>query len=742
MDIIVALMGNYLPYAKSTIIDRALPFIDGLKPSQRKIIYTMSTMGLLNGNKTKSSNIVGQSMKLNPHGDASIYDTMVRLSTGYDGLNAPYIESKGNFGKVYSDDLAYAAPRYTEAKLAHICKEILDGITENAVDMVDNFDNTMKEPSLLPVKFPTILVNGSNGIAVGVSSSIPSFSLNNVCAAVKGILTGKVNNTEELMDILGVPEFTTGGFVHASKEDLIHLGETGKGSFVISGTVTTYTDKIIINEIPYRTKSEDILSAIDAAVKSGELKEVSDAIDETDLNGLRLVVFLKRGANARAVLQKLCRLTPLRATVSFNTQVIINDRCKAVGLLELLNEWINFRVECINRVYKFRRDKASKEEHILCTWEKISNYLKDVANIIAETNADDAVVRDKLMTQFKLDEIQADYLMDLKLRTISRANANKKLKELQDKRNLIADCDKVIGSDNEKYKVILDDMDRIVTTYGRKNKTNRADPIVELPKEKEEEKVDDSIVNVILTKSGFLKRLVSIRDMTNYTLPDGEEEAQRFVARNNQHILVFTYDGMVYKIPVSDIDASRGALKDEVYKMVGLPNSRGIMLVDASGDYSKHFNLVYPNGRGTRIYYSQAKGNRKKYKSLFEASQPGNVWFTFADEFFMVTERNKAAYCTLKLMGMLSNRVAFKVARVNRGDKIKELLPVSDVADINAIDFDKYSKGYTVCINSDPFYEVVKDEADVEATEAVEAGAAEAVAAEAGANNINTEENS
>lgn len=714
MDIKSTLMYNYLPYAKSTIIDRALPFIDGLKPSHRKILYTMYTMGLLSGAKTKSSNIVGQTMKIHPHGDSSIYDTMVRMSTGHDALNAPYVESKGNFGKVYSDDLAYAAPRYTEAKLTPLCKEIFEGINENAVDMVDNFDNTTVEPKLLPVKFPTILVNATNGIAVGVGSSIPSFSLVNVCTAVSDILHGKITNVEQLMDVLGVPEFTTGGYVHASKEDLIKLGETGKGSFVVSGTVNLYSDKIIITEIPYKVKTEQILSAIEVAVKNGDLKEVSDAKDETDLNGMKLVVTLKRGSNPRDVLKKLNRLTPLRSSVSFNTQLIVDNRCKAMGLLELLNEWISFRVECLNRVYTFKRDKASREEHILSTWEKIYDHIKEVVALIADSKDtdNDDIVCQKLMQTYGLDEAQANYLLDLKIRAISKANASKKLNELTSKRKDIADYTTVIESDNEKYKIIVADMDRIIKTYEHKNRTNKADPIIPQPKEEKVEKVDDSTVNVILTKSGFLKRLTSIRDITNYELPEGEEEAARWAVKNNQHILVFTYDGTVYKIAVNDIDAGKGPLKDEVYKLIGLPNSHNIMLIDPAGDYTKHFNLVYPNGRGTRVYYSQASGNRKKYKSLFEECQPGMAWYTFADEFFMITKRKKAAYCDLTTMGMLTRRVAFKVARVNHGDVISELLPVSQIPDMNLIDIDKYYKGYTVCINSDPFYELPAQESE------------------------------
>ncbi len=720
MDLKKVLLGNYLPYAKGTIVGRAIPAIDGLKPAHRRILYTMYTMHLINGDKIKSSNIVGQTMKLHPHGDAAIYETMVRMATGNESLNVPYVESKGNFGKTYSKTLAFAAPRYTEAKLAPICKEVFDGIDEDGVTMMDNFDATAKEPELLPVKFPSILVNPSNGIAVGMSSSIPSFSLVNTCKATIGMLKGEITDAESLMDVLGVPEFTTGGFIHASKEDLVKLGKTGKASFVYSGTVTTYSNRIEILEIPYNTTAEDIIQAIEEHAKAGDLKEVTKVGDEIDLKGFKIVVHLKNKVNSKQVLQKLCRLTPLRKPISFNTRVIIDNRCEEIGLYDLLLRWIDFRVGVITRIYNFRKNKAENEAHILETWEKINGKAKEVANLI--TSFPEQEVKKQLISRYKMDEIQADYLLDVRVRVLTQDNVIKKLNELANKREIIANCNKILGSDNEKYKVIINDLERIIKEYGNKNKTHQADPIVEVEEPVEEVKIDDSIVNVIMTKSGYLKRLSSLRDMTSYTLPEGEEEEKRWTCRNNEHILVFTYDGTVHKILVNDIDASRGGLKDEIYKVVGLPNRKAIMLVDASGDYSKYFNMVYPNGRGTRVYYNRAKGNRKKYKGLYDPCEPGKIWITFADKFFMITAKRKAAYCSLELMGLLSNRVAFKVARVNHGDYIWGLQPIENVPDISAIDLDKYNKDYTVCINDDILWEQPKKDTDEENIETSEEG--------------------
>ena len=702
MDIKKVLISNYLPYAKGVIVGRAIPSIDGLKPSQRRILYTMYKMGLINGGKSKSSNIVGQSMRYHPHGDASLYDTLVRLSTGYDGLNAPYVESKGNFGKVYSDELAYAAPRYTEAKLTQICKEVFEGIDEDAVELIDNFDNTMKEPTLLPVKFPSILVNPSNGIAVGLSSSIPSFSLKNTCNATIGILKGEVDSAEKLMELLGVPEFTTGGHVHSSPELLKKLGETGKATFDMSGSVSIYRDRIVIHEIPYKVKSEQIISAIENNMKAGNLKEVADVIDETDINGFKLVVMLKARANASDVLKKLRVMTPITSKISFNTRVIINNRCEELGIFELLNRWIEFREACIVRIYNHRLGIASKKEHTLEAWEKLKLDIREVAKLIASKT--EAEARKALMEHYKLDNEQADYILDMKIKMFTEDNLAKKLKELSDTRDNIKRYNEILGDEQQVFKIMISELEGIRDKYGNKDNKTQSAPMLEevLPKEeKKEAEPDKTPVRVIITKSGYVRRLSSIRDMANYVLPSGEEEEKSFSTRNCEDLLVFCYDGSVHKIPIDTIDTNSRTLKDEVYKLAGLKDKSGILYIDTSGDYNKHFNLVYSNGRGTRVDYSKFSGKRKVYKSLFEAGEKGTLWITPEDTFFMITAKRKAAYANLELMGMFGSRVAFKVARVSSGDRIVALYPAKFVPDISRIDLNKYSKGYTVKIGDD-----------------------------------------
>lgn len=703
MDINRVLVTNYLPYAKSVIISRAFPGIDGLKPSQRRILYTMYDMGLINGGRTKSSNIVGRTMRLHPHGDSSIYDTLVRMSEGYGALNVPYIDSKGNFGKVYSDDLAYAAPRYTEAKLSKVCKEMFNGIDENAVDFVDNFDSTMLEPSLLPVAFPSILVNYSSGIAVGMSSTIPSFALKNVCEATIGMLKGDIGDVGQLMDTLGVPEFTTGGFVHATREDLIKLGRTGRANFTISGSVAVYSDRIVIYEIPYKTKSEKIMADIEKYAKSGELKEVQDVSDEIDIKGFQLVVMLKRGSNARAVLQKLCRYTDLRTTISFNTQVIINNEPRDLGVFDLLNEWIKFRIDTIRRINTFRLNKAQKYEHILVTWEKIKNEVDTVTKIIA--SYDEEVAKSKLKSQFDLDDTQANYLLDMRIKTIAKNNLSNKLNELDKTREEIKTYKSIVESDIEIKKIMIDELKRISSTYGTNRKTNQAEPIIEEEEVIDSNKVDDTDVTVVLTKKGYIKRLVSINSVLNFSVSDGDAELTRWNTKNNDYLLVFKYDGSVHKLLVNDIDSSRGGLKEQLYKKMNFANIKDIMFVDTAGDYSKHFNLVFPNGRGVMVPYSKASGKRMVYRSLYNECKPGEVWISLSDKFFMITRRLKAAYCDLSFDSVLfGGRCAFKVARIDGIDSIWRLQPADKVPDINAIDLKKYTKQYVVKIGTDKLF--------------------------------------
>lgn len=703
MEISKVLLSNYLPYSKYTIILRAIPGIDGLKPVQRRLLYSMFNLGLgkSEAQRIKSVKVVGEVMsKYHPHGDTSIYEALVNMSTGYEGFNIPYVNGKGSFGKVYSRDLKCSAPRYTEAKLTPICAEFFDGIKEDAVDIVDNFDGTEREPVILPVKFPSILVNSSAGIAVGTSSNIPSFSLNNVCKATQGILKGTIKTPAELAEVLGAPEFTTGGFLHADSKSLEKLCATGRGSFVISGRVEVYSNQIVVTEIPYCTTAEDIMDAIDAHIKDDTLKGVKNVRDEIGLEGLRLVIEIKAGYNSRNVLRDLCRLTPLRSKISFRTRVIVGNRCKELSLLELLDEWIEFREQCIERVYKFRVDRDSEKEYLLSTWEHIKDDIAAVVQMISHNTEE--VAKANLMQTYGLEEAQAEYLLDMKIRSITKDRANKALNELASIRERIANNKKVIADKNERYKIIYNDLDEMMSKYGSENKTVLAPELTEDDNKPASAKISDELTTVIYTKEGYIRRLVSMKDiMGTYVAPNGDEEVLRWNIRNNEYLLVFDRYGIVHKILVDDIDQGRGKLVDKLYEKAGLEKAEDLIYADACGDYTGYFNLVYPNGRGTRVLYSSASGNRKQYKSLYDEVKPGQYWITKENQFFMVTNRLKASYCDITNLGRLSNRTAFKVARLATGDWFTRLVPYKDVPNKSLVNLDKYNKDYTVLIGDD-----------------------------------------
>lgn len=703
MEISKLLLTNYLPYAKSTIIGRAIPSIDGLKPVQRRVLYSMNSMHLgdSNANTTKSVKIIGEVMgKYHPHGDSSIYEALVLMSTGYEGFNTPYIKSKGSFGKKYSRDLQCAASRYTEAKLTPICAEFFDGIKENAVDIIDNFDGTEQEPTLLPVKFPSILVNSSAGVAVGTSSNIPSFSLKNVCLATKGMLDGTITDAATLAPVLGAPEFTTGGFLHADAKSLEKLCATGKGSFTISGHVDVYPNQIVIDEIPYTTTAEDIMDAIDEHMKDDTLKGVKNVRDEIGLDGLRIVVEIKGGYNSREVLRELCRLTPLRTKVSFRTRVIINDRCKELNLVEVLENWIGFRQECIKRVYTFRLEKDTDKEHLLSTWDKIKNDIPGVVQMISKNT--EAVAKANLMSTYGLDDTQAEYLLEMRIRSITKDRAEKALKELNDTRDRIKYSNTVINDENERKNIIKKELDEIIEKYGSDNKTNLAPELTVDDLKSPEIKVSDELATVVLTKEGFIKRLTNTNDILGkFSTSTGDYEIRRWNIKNNEYLLVFDRYGSVHKILVDSIDSGRGKLTDILYKKAGLEKEEDLIWVDACNDYTGYFNLIYPNGRGTRVYYDKASGNRNVYRAGYDEVRPNQYFITQENQFFLITHRQKASYCDITRLGLISNRAAFKVARLSSGDWFERLLPYKDVPNPGFINLDKYNKDYTVSIGED-----------------------------------------
>lgn len=704
MDVKNVLMSNYLPYAKGSIISRAIVQLDGFKPVQRRTLYAMYEMGLgkKNAARAKSVKVIGKTMgEYHPHGDSSIYEAIVLMTKDREGLNLPYIDSNGSFGKVYST-MQYSASRYTEVKLEQIANEIFDCIDEDAVDFVPTFDNGTEEPAMLPVKFANILVNPNKGIAVGMGSNIPSFDLASVCTATQEYIKGNVKTPEELMMILGVPEFSTGGFVHADRASLIKLAETGRGTFRVSGHATIYSDSIVIDEVPYGSTCEGIKDAIIERVKGGALTGVAQVYNEIGLKGMLMTVKLKRNVDPMEVYNELRRTTPLMNTITFDTKVIINNRCETLGLLELLSKWVEFRVDTIRRIYRHRIDSCLEREHQQEVWDKIINDLDTVVGIILKNNLREA--RELLMEKYKLDDIQADYLLSLRLSSITKDRAEKGMRELEELRKKIKELQDVESSDKKIYDIIIEDQQRIKETYGRSRRTRMANLLSESELKKEEPKISDAPVTIVITESMNVKRLAGLRGLTDFELPENEKELLRVNMKNDDYLLVFHRDGTVYKILANNIDSTRGGFRENLCTVLGIANTSDILWIDAAGDYSGYFNLVYANGRGYRAYYSKAQGKRMKYKGVYPPCEPGEGWTTRHDKFFMVTRRRKAAYCSLEFLGLVTKRSAFKVARVSPNDSILGLTPYDMVPDKDAIDLSKYNKGYTVKIGEDKLW--------------------------------------
>lgn len=700
VDVARVIHDNYLPYAAGTILARAIPAIDGLKPVNRRILYAMHLMNLKNG-LSKSSNIVGQTMQFHPHGDSAIYDAMVRMTSGHEALNAPYIRSKGSFGKSWARDMQSAAPRYTEAGLAEIVEYIMDGIDEDAVDMVPNFDEKKMEPILLPVKFPTILVNPSSGIAVGASSYIPPFGLKAVCDTTIKVLKGEIANSDELMESLGAPDFPTGGYIHGGKADYIRLAQTGKGSFHVSGAVEMYNNRIIIREIPYGTTVEAIVEAIIAGVKSGELKGITDVRDETGLSGLRVVIEFRSNQNPSALLRKINWLTRLRMKMAFSVKVIVQEdgklQCLDLGVEELLNRWITFRLETLSRIYRFRLKKRTDQEHVLASWEKIQDKIREVANFI--TNHTEEEVGEYLTEEFGMSDIQKRTLMDAMIKEFTKDRVSKRLRDLFKVREEIADFTDILGSEQRKKSIIISELKEISEKFGKERRTSMAAPVEELISEKEEEvPPDTTLVSIIVTGRNYIKRVVSLNDERYLKIPDDEKIKYRFNCRNNEEILVFTYGGYCHKFSVDSIDASRGGLKDLLTNMIDRVDTSEILAVMPAGDYTGSINIVYSTGRGRKVYFSDVAGNRSKYKSVYESGTPRTMWATTENKFFMITRKKRASYTDLSMMGMLSSRAAFKVARVANDDEVFGLQPLNRVPNPDAIDLEHYSKQWCVKI--------------------------------------------
>lgn len=620
--IVDTLKKNYMPYAMSVIMSRAIPEIDGFKPSHRKLIYTMFKMGLLGSARTKSANIVGQTMKLNPHGDSAIYETMVRLSRGYEALLHPYVDSKGNFGKFYSRDMACAASRYTEAKLEDICKEIFKDIEKDTVDFVDNYDNTLKEPALLPCTFPSILVNSTTGIAVGMASSICSFNLKEVCKTTAEIIK---NPEHDVLTTLVAPDFPGGGEIIYDKEKLKAIYETGRGGIKIRAKYE-YDKKyncIDIKNIPPTTTSEVIIEKIAALVKEGKIREVSDVRDETGLDGLKITIDLKRGANPESLMRKLFRLTPLEDTFSCNFNVLIAETPKVMGVKEIITEWIAFREECIKRRTVFDLQRLSSKLHLLEGLEKILVDIDKAILIIRKTKEEINVVPN-LMEGFLIDKIQAEYVADIKLRHLNREYILKRTNEIESIKNEIKKLKEILEDKSKVDKLILEDLKRVAETYGKE----RVCPLV-MPEEiiTEEITVPDYPVSFFVSKEGYFKKITpqSLKMNSEQNLKSSDEILEHIYGTNHSDLLFFTDKAQVYKAKAYNFkDTKASQVGDYIPATLNFDKNEKFKYMVATTDYSGFMVFFFESGKVAKVDMKSylTKTNRKKLiKAYFEGDK-------------------------------------------------------------------------------------------------------------------------
>ena len=616
---------NYMPYAMSVIVSRAIPEIDGFKPSHRKLLYTMYKMGLLTGNRTKSANIVGQTMRLNPHGDAAIYETMVRLAKGNETLLHPFVDSKGNFGKVYSRDMAYAASRYTEAKLDSICSEIFRDIDSDTVDMVDNYDATMKEPALLPTTFPNVLVSANQGIAVGMASNICSFNLKEVCDTAIALMK---NPDHDVLETLPGPDFSTGAELLFDEASTREIYSTGRGSFKLRAKwhYVKEGNLIEITEIPYTTATEVIMDKVADLIKAGKIKEIADMRDETDLGGLKLTIDLKRGAEPEKLMQKLFRLTTLQDSFPCNFNILIGGNPRVMGIGEILEEWTAWRTDCVMRRIYFQVQKREERLHLLKGLERILLDIDKAIAIIRETELENEVVPN-LMIGFGIDEIQANYVAEIKLRNINKEYILKQTRAISDLEREIADLRDTLNSPRKLKNVIIKELQQVSDKFGKPRKTQIVYESAEIAPEEEEEQVPDYPVTVFVSQEGYLKKITpqSLRLAGEQKFKEGDKLSFSQETTNRSEILVFTDRYQCYKARLSDFDDGKASqLGDYLPQKLGFDPGENVVQVILTGDYSGFVLFFFENGKAAKVPLNayETKTNRKKLTGAYSDKSP------------------------------------------------------------------------------------------------------------------------
>lgn len=661
---------NYMPYAMSVIVSRALPEIDGFKPSHRKLLYTMYKMGLLTGARTKSANIVGQTMKLNPHGDMAIYETMVRLARGNEALLHPYVDSKGNFGKAYSRDMSFAASRYTEAKLDPICAEIFADIDRDIVDFVPNYDNSMTEPVLLPTRFPAVLVNNNVGIAVSMASNICSFNLSEVCETAAALMK---NPEHDIVSTLKGPDFPGGGFILQDENELRRIYATGRGGVKVRSKYIydKAANCIEVTEIPPTTTIEAIIDKIVEQVKLGKLKEISDVRDESDLSGLKITIDLKRGQDSEAVMKKLFRITPLQDVFSCNFNILVGGMPKVMGVAEILEQWTDFRITCVKRKTKFELARKKEKLHLLTGLKKILLDIDKAIKIIRETE-DDAEVVPNLMIGFGIDETQAEYVADIKLRNINKGYILKRIEEIDSLKEEIADMEDILSSERRVKQIIISELGDIAKKYGKPRKTMFIYGTEDEENEAEEE-IPDYPVNLFFTREGYFKKITpqSLRMSGEQKFKENDEIIETYDGSNRAELLFFTDKFQVYKARACDFEDGKASVMGD-YLPVKLeldPDERIIKMI-AAEDYSGTLVMFFENGKCAKVPMAsfETKTRRKKLANAYNDGSP-LVSMTLIDgdcEFMLSSDAGKV---------MIFNTVLIlpKAARDTQGVQVMRL---------------------------------------------------------------------
>lgn len=682
---------NYMPYAMSVIVSRAIPEIDGFKPSHRKLLYTMYKMGLLNGGRTKSANIVGQTMRLNPHGDAAIYETMVRLAKGNETLLHPFVDSKGNFGKVYSRDMAYAASRYTEAKLDSFCNELFRDIDFDTVDMVDNYDATMKEPSLLPTTFPNVLVSANQGIAVGMASNICSFNLAEVCQTAIALME---NPQHDILQTLPGPDFSTGGELLFDEAATREIYATGRGSFKLRAkwNYVKSGNLIEITQIPYSTTTEVIMDKVAELIKAGKIKEIADMRDETDLGGLKLTIDLKRGVEPEKLMQKLFRLTPLQDSFPCNFNILIAGMPRVMGVGEILEEWTAWRTQCIRRRLYFQVQKKQDRLHLLKGLERILLDIDKAIAIIRETELEEEVVPN-LMIGFGIDEIQANYVAEIKLRNINKEYILKQTKAIDQLQQEIAQLEATLNSPKKLQNVIKKELEQVAAKYGQPRKTQIVYDAPDAGQEDPQEEIPDYPVTVFVSKEGYLKKITqaSLRMSGEQKFKEGDTLSFSAEATNRSEILVFTDRFQCYKSRLSDFeDGKASQLGDYLPTKLEMEQGESVVKVVLPGSYQGFVLFCFENGKLAKVPLSayETKTNRRKLTGAYSDKSPVKSVLSFEEDsqIALYSSDGRALVVSTALMSPKTTRntIGVSVLTLRKKAVLDRVLTLDDSGIVNA----------------------------------------------------------